>query len=187
MKGPLVVTFALILALSLAFPAEGLIPYGRNLWDLMAPGDSIDPFRILEQTPLTVPKPVENIALARADWKETAEGHVISLDVPGVKREDIKIEVEDSRVLRVSGERKAEEESEGDRWHRAERTSGRFWRQFRMPASADVDGIRAHLENGVLRITVPKMAEVKRKQPRVVDIVEEKGKGGDIKASKSDA
>ena len=90
-----------------------------------------------------------------------------------MKREDIKIEVEDNGVLRISGERKAEEAAEGDKWHRAERTAGRFWRQFRMPASANLDAIKAHLENGVLKITVPKMAEVK-KQPKVVNIVEEK-------------
>lgn len=94
--------------------------------------------------------------------------------------------MEDNRVLRISGERRIEEEAEGDKWHRAERSAGKFWRQFRMPGSANVDAIKAHLENGVLRITVPKVAEVKR-QPRVVNIVEESsGKGEDIKASKSD-
>ena len=75
------VLFVLALALAVALPAKGLIPYGRNIWDLMLTND--DPFRILEQTPLAIPKPAENLALARADWKETAQAHVITLDVPG--------------------------------------------------------------------------------------------------------
>ncbi|XP_073012919.1 22.7 kDa class IV heat shock protein-like [Typha latifolia] len=162
-------------------PVMGLMPYSRSLWDTMFPSD--DPFRVLEQTPLTVPKAMDTLALARADWKETPRAHLISLDVPGVKREDIKIEVEENRVLRISGERKAEEEAEGEKWHRAERTTGKFWRQFRLPASSDMDSIRAHLEDGVLRVTVPKLAAEKNKrQPRVVNIVEENSKGEDIKA-----
>lgn len=88
-------------------------------------------------------------------------------------------------MLRITGERKTEEEVEGEKWHRAERTSGKFWRQFRLPANADMDSIRAHLENGVLRVTVPKMAEERKRQPRLVNIVEETNKGGDIKASKA--
>lgn len=75
------VIFTLILALGFALPAKGLIAYERNIWDLMLPNDG--PFRILEQAPVTIPKPVENLALARVDWKETAQAHVISLDVPG--------------------------------------------------------------------------------------------------------
>ncbi|KAM7474491.1 hypothetical protein LguiB_021734 [Lonicera macranthoides] len=152
---------------------------------MMIPGD--DPFRILEQTPLTIPKGVETLALARADWKETPTEHVISIDIPGMKREDLKIEVEENRVLRVSGERKGEQEIEGEKWHRAERTSGKFWRQFRLPGNADLENIKAHLENGVLRISVPKLGEEKKKQTRVISIGGEGQGGQDIKASKAAA
>jgi HSP20 family protein len=87
--------------------------------------------------------------LARCDWKETPEAHVISVDVPSVRREDVRVEVEEScRVLRVSGER----------WHRAERAAGRFWRRFRMPAGADVGRLSARLDNGLLTVTMPKAA-----------------------------
>ncbi|GAV63316.1 HSP20 domain-containing protein [Cephalotus follicularis] len=147
-----------------------------------------DPFRVLEQTPLTVPaKGLETLALARADWKETPTAHVISLDIPGMKKDDVKIEVEENRVLRIIGERKSEEEVEGDKWHRAERTTGKFLRQFRLPGNADLDKVKAHLEDGVLKITVPKFAEDKKRQPKVINIVEDDSSsvGQDIKATKA--
>ncbi|GJU70097.1 HSP20-like chaperones superfamily protein [Tanacetum coccineum] len=162
---------------------EALIPYNnRPLWDMMIPSE--DPFKILEQNPFNLAKNLETINLARADWKETSMHHVISLDVPGMKRGDIKIEVEENRVLKVSGEKKAEEEADGDKWHRAERTSGKFWRQFKLPANSDLENITAHLEDGVLKIMVPKMAHEK-KQSKVIDIMEHGTSGEDIKATKA--
>ena len=168
----------------MATQANALMPYTRSLWDMMPPSE--DPFRILEQTPLTIPKGIENLALARADWKETPTAHVITLDIPGINKDDLKIEVEENRVLRISGERKGEEEAEGDKWHRAERTNGKFWRQFRLPGNADLDHVKAHLENGVLRITVPKFAEEKKRQPKVINIAVEGSSGEDIKATKAE-
>ncbi|KAM3380972.1 22.0 kDa class IV heat shock protein [Capsicum galapagoense] len=180
----------LVLAMVIAFlpsKTEALMPYNRPIWDIMFPPEA-DPFRILEQTPLTIPKGVESIALARSDWKETEKEHVITLDIPGMRKEDIKIEVEENRVLRISGESKTEEEIEGEKWHRAERTSGKFWRQFRLPGNADLENIKAHLENGVLKITVPKLAEEKKKQNKVISIAEEsKSAGGEnIKTTKDE-
>ncbi|KAM7252350.1 hypothetical protein ACFE04_024233 [Oxalis oulophora] len=177
-----------LFSLSLNY-ADALIPYSRSLFDAMMPTE-IDPFRILEQTPLTIPKGIDPpLALARTDWKETGTSHVILLDVPGLKRDDIKIEVEENRVLKVSGERKAENEMEGEKWHRAERTTGKFWRQFRLPGNADLDQIKASLEDGVLKINVPKFVEQKKKQAKVIDIVEQgaNANGEDIKATKAAA
>lgn len=161
-----------------------LLPFTRStfsLWDW----DTRDPFRILEHTPVTLPKELETLALVSTDWKETPSAHVVSLDIPGIKRDDLKIEIQD-RVLRVSGERKAEEEVEGDKWHRAERTVGRFWREFRLPSNADLDGIKAHMQNGVLRITVPKLYEENKTQPRLVNILDEPTTGEDVKATKDE-
>nr|AFN89710.1 heat shock protein 21.4 [Primula forrestii] len=157
------------------------MPYRSSLLDLIPSFE--DPFKILEEGPLTIPKSTETLALARCDWKETPKDHVITLDVPGLGKGDVKIEVED-RVLKISGERKVDREEERDSWHRAERAVGRFWRQFRMPGNANLEGVKARLENGVLIITVPKVAEEKKRDAKVIGI-EEGGAGEDVKASKS--
>ena len=89
-------------------------------------------------------------------------------------------------MLRISGERTAEEEVEGEKWHHSELAIRKFWRQFRLPANADLDKIQARLENGVLRITVPKLAEDRKKQAKVVNIAEETNNGEDLRATKSE-
>ncbi|KAI3445535.1 hypothetical protein Pfo_002200 [Paulownia fortunei] len=178
-KGKLtvVITFLALVVFLLPANTNALVPYTRSIWDMMFPPE--DPFKILEHSPLAVSRGLDDnaLALARADWRETPAAHEISLDIPGMKKEDIKIEVQDNRVLSVSGERKTEEEVKDERWHRVERTVGKFWRQFRLPANADMENVRACLEDGVLRITVPKLGEQEKREPKVINIVsDEKGK-----------
>ncbi|KAK7821815.1 18.1 kda class i heat shock protein, partial [Quercus suber] len=64
-------------------------------------------------------------------YPETPEAHVLKADLPGLKKEEVKVEVEDDRVVRISGERKIEKEDKNDTWHRVERSSGKFVRSFR--------------------------------------------------------
>ncbi|KAI9092564.1 hypothetical protein K1719_027692 [Acacia pycnantha] len=176
----LVLPFLLLFLFLTGFANGSLLPFmddrPESLWIDRFP----DPFRVLEQIPFGIDKTEASMAVvspARVDWKETPEGHVIKMDLPGMKKEEIKIEVEENRVLRVSGERKKEEEEKenrGDHWHRVERSYGKFWRQFRMPQNVDLDSVKAKLENGVLTLTINKLSPDKIKGPKVVAIDEAK-------------
>nr|GEW78691.1 zinc finger, CCHC-type [Tanacetum cinerariifolium] len=110
----------------------------------------LDPFKILKQNRFSLAKNLETINLARADWKETFMHHVISLDVPHTKREYIKIEVEENMVLKVSGEKKAEEEVDGEKWHMAERTSGHSLASlWHWGCNAGLETLPADMEAGI--------------------------------------
>ncbi|KAL6645844.1 hypothetical protein ACP70R_017452 [Stipagrostis hirtigluma subsp. patula] len=112
---------------------------------------------------------VAAFAGARIDWRETPEAHVFKADVPGLKKEEVKVEVEDGNILQISGERNKEQEEKTDTWHRVERSSGKFLRRFRLPENAKTEQIRASMENGVLTVTVPK-EEVKKHDVKSIQI-----------------
>ncbi|KAL5162891.1 17 class I heat shock protein [Glycine soja] len=105
----------------------------------------------------------------RVDWKETPEAHVFEADIPGLKKEEVKVQIEDDRVLQISGERNLEKEDKNDTWHRVERSSGNFMRRFRLPENAKVEQVKASMENGVLTVTVPK-EEVKKPDVKAIEI-----------------
>ncbi|XP_052178097.1 18.5 kDa class I heat shock protein [Diospyros lotus] len=133
-------------------------PFSLDVWD---------PFRDFPFPQLSR----ENSALVntRVDWKETPEGHVFKADVPGLKKEEVKVEIEDDRVLQISGERNVEKEEKNDAWHRVERSSGKFMRRFRLPENAKIDEVKASMENGVLTVTIPKV-EIKKPDTKAIEI-----------------
>ncbi|OAY31892.1 hypothetical protein MANES_14G149800v8 [Manihot esculenta] len=129
-------------------------PFSLDIWD----PSSDFPF---PSTSLSIPRPefgneTSLFANTRIDWKETPEAHVFLADLPGLKREEVKVKVEEGRVLQISGERSKEKEENNEQGNRVERSSGKFMRSFRLPENAKVDHIKASMENGVLKITVPK-------------------------------
>ena len=90
-------------------------------------------------------------------------------DVPGLKKEEVKVEVDDGNILQISGERNKEQEEKTDQWHRVERSSGKFLRRFRLPDNAKPEQIKASMENGVLTVTVPK-EEAKKPDVKSIQI-----------------
>jgi len=101
------------------------------------------------------------------DIYETENEVVLTAEIPGVDEKDIEIKVEDD-TLTIRGERKFEKETKEENFHRIERAYGSFFRSFALPSYVDHDKIEAEHENGVLRIRMPKKAELK---PRKVKIV----------------
>ncbi|XP_052176207.1 17.5 kDa class I heat shock protein-like [Diospyros lotus] len=113
----------------------------------------------------------ENSALlnTHVDWKETPVAYVFKVDLPGLKKEEVKVQVEDDRVLHISGERNVEEEERNDARHRVERSKGKFMRRFQLPENAKMDQVKASLENGVLTVTIPK-EEMKKAVMKSIEI-----------------
>ncbi|KAJ3695605.1 hypothetical protein LUZ60_000982 [Juncus effusus] len=153
-----------------------LIPWTRGIFD---PTDMWDPFGgassgwLWETGRRGGKGEDETTAIARAnvDWCETDKAHIITADIPGVRKEELKVEVEDNNVLRISGERVKEEEQKDDTWHRVERRRGSFQRQFRLPDNADMEGIKCFLENGVLKVEVPKKETAQPRNVKSIDPV----------------
>ena len=100
------------------------------------------------------------------DVAETGEAFEVSLDLPGVKPEEVKVEMHDGKLL-ISGERKSRTDSKDKNYHRVERTSGSFYRMISLPVDVNVDQIDARYEHGVLHVTLPKVA---KQQPKKIEI-----------------
>ena len=100
------------------------------------------------------------------DIFEDKESIQVRAELPGVKTEDVKVDVENN-VLTLRGERKLEHEDKQDSYHRIERFYGSFTRQFMLPRTVDAEHIDAQLKEGVLTVRLPKKSEVK---PRAIAV-----------------
>lgn len=96
------------------------------------------------------------------DIYETKEGYVFKIELPGFKKEDIKVEFSGD-TLTLSGERKQEEETKNENVHRLERSYGMFERSFTIPKNVDAKKIDASLKDGILLLTIPKVEEARTK------------------------
>lgn len=144
-------------------------PFSLDLWDPLQ-GFPFDTFRSLAETRPGFVSDTSAFANTRIDWKETPEAHIFKADLPGVNKEEVKVEVEEEgRVLQIIGERSREKEDKNDKWHRVERNSGKFLRRFRLPEDAKVGQVKASMENGVLTVMVPK-EEVKKPEVKSIEI-----------------
>jgi HSP20 family protein len=138
-----------------------------------------DPFRELEEMSDRLNRVFARSNLATAsgagkegffsfDWTpsvdiaETAEAFEIRAELPDVKKEDVKVTVEDGE-LRISGERKQEKEEKGKKFHRVERSYGSFMRSFALPENVDDSKLTAEYKDGLLNVRLPKAEKAKPK------------------------
>ena len=110
------------------------------------------------------------------DLVEGEDHYLLRADLPGMGEEDVSIEINEN-VLTVSGERRDEQERQGQGWHRVERTFGHFSRSLSLPDGVDPDAVTASFDRGVLSIRVPKPEQ--RKPRRVQIRAGAKGRAGD--------
>ncbi len=118
-----------------------------------------------------------SLASADADWQpltwnlaldvsETDDEYRVSASLPGIDPDDLEITY-DSNVLTIKGETKSEREEQTENYLLKERRAGAFYRAVRLPESVDPEQAESHYEDGILKITLPKMPE---KQPRRIKV-----------------
>jgi HSP20 family protein len=100
------------------------------------------------------------------DIYEDKDGFKIEADLPGMKKDDVKISIKEGK-LSISGERNQEQETKDAKCHRVERTYGKLYRSFNLPKEIKEDKIKAEFKDGQLTITIPKADEIK---PKEIDI-----------------
>ncbi|XP_078168458.1 18.1 kDa class I heat shock protein-like [Carex rostrata] len=120
-------------------------PFNHSLFSFTRPSTS-----------LSFPSDTSTLAAARIDWKETPKAHVFTADLPGMKKEEVEVEVEEGNILQISGEHTRENEEKTDTWYRVEHSNEKFLRRFRLPENVKMDQMKAAMDNGVLTVTVPK-------------------------------
>ncbi|MCB0362042.1 MAG: Hsp20/alpha crystallin family protein [Bdellovibrionales bacterium] len=100
------------------------------------------------------------------DFRDTGKNYIVQLDIPGAKKDEVKIEIEDNR-LTVSGERSQRKESQEGRLLLSEASYGSFLRSFVLPSPVDEGKVDAHFEDGVLTIKIPKSETSKSKMIKI--------------------
>ncbi|MBD3233609.1 MAG: Hsp20 family protein [candidate division Zixibacteria bacterium] len=100
------------------------------------------------------------------DINENKNAIIMRAEMPGVKKEDLEVSV-DERTLTICGEKKDEHLEDDEGFYRSERSFGHFCRHFSLPHSVDSNGIKARYNDGILKVSMPKIKDTKR---QVVDV-----------------
>lgn len=104
--------------------------------------------------------------LPAIDVSETEDGLAVSAELPGVSEADLDVSVED-RTLVIKGEKREEKETKDKDRHVSERVYGAFRRSLALPFAPDPDAVTAHMENGVLKVFLPKPPETAEKSRKI--------------------
>lgn len=105
----------------------------------------------------------------RINTREGEFAYHIEVDLPGVKKEDVNLQIEDG-VLVVSGERKVKNEIKEENYYKIESSFGSFSRSFQLPEEADIENVHAESVDGVLEIVVPKLESSRVEKVKKIDI-----------------
>lgn len=109
------------------------------------------------------------MANSRVEWREGPEAYFIRIELPGIRREDVKVTIlEDEKLLKISGFRNMEYKE--DNYHHVEQSGGKFVTAFVLPENATVcvDHVKITMENGVLNLTLPKKISNYHATPRQI-------------------
>lgn len=140
-----------------------------------------DPFRDLTTLRERMNRLFEEAYTSRGEEKDLVSGKwnpsvdiyekenaiVLKAELPGIDENDIELKIEDS-TLTLKGDRKFEKETKEENYQRIERSYGSFYRSFTLPRNIDQDKIKAESENGILKVTLPKKAELKPKKVKIL-------------------
>ena len=129
-------------------------------------------FDLLNAMMNTVPAQGEEGALMAfvpaVNSREDDDAYYVEVDLPGIKKDDIDINIEDN-ILTISGERKVKDEVKEDDYYKVESKYGKFSRSFTLPEKVDEDNIKAESKDGVLEVVIPKLKE-EEKKPKKIEV-----------------
>jgi HSP20 family protein len=103
----------------------------------------------------------------RVDIAETEKAISLHVEIPGVQKDDVKISINEDRILSIRGEKRQSETIEGQQFVRVESHFGTFARSFTLSDSIDINAIQAEFNNGILQITLPK---VEPEKPKSIEV-----------------
>ena len=135
-------------------PFRGLDTVTRRMFDTMS------------EMNRNVKQQVEQFS-PRVDIAETEKTISLHVEIPGVQKEDVKISINEDRILSIRGEKKQSETIEGQQFVRVESRFGTFSRSFTLSDSIDINAIQAEFNNGILHITLPK---IEPEQPKSIEV-----------------
>eukprot|EP00253_Pinus_taeda_P005689 PITA_05689 len=129
--------------------------------------DPSDPFPLWNYTPYTIwPRDTASLSKSRVDWSQTDDRIFMRADLPGLKKDDVNVAVENGRVFKISGQWNHNNRPDGcAEWWKAE-----YLRRFLLPDNGDIEQTHASMDDGILEITIPKTKQ--KRPPPTLHLVE---------------
>jgi HSP20 family protein len=145
-----------------------MLPYLKEFKMLITPYSPFREIRDLENRLFNTKKVAQrdessDVFIPKVNTREGEFAYHLDVDLPGIKKEDIQIDLKEN-TLKISGERNFKNEIKEEDYYRVETSFGRFSRTFTLPDDADTENIDASCDNGVLEVVIPKLSKPKNVQ-----------------------